>query len=136
MLSRTAENLFWMARYVERAENMARLMDMGRRMGGVPGGSNAKRNEWPSILSAAGCYDGFFAEHDEATPTACMRYLMLDTANSSSVVSCFEYARGTDIQDLSNPTLDLDAIDRGQLARREAVKALSEASERRGVCEG
>ena len=48
----------------------------------------------------------------------------------------FEFAIGTDIQGLSNPRLDLDAIERGQLARREALAALAVANERRGVCEG
>lgn len=101
MLSRTADSLFWMARYIERAENMARLVDMGRRMSGIPGGSGRRRNEWPSVLAAAGVSQGFAARQSaEASSavagdqSAAIAYLMLDKENPSSVVSCIDQARG------------------------------------------
>ncbi|HBN51840.1 MAG TPA: hypothetical protein DD465_22325, partial [Thalassospira sp.] len=55
MLSRTADNLFWLSRYVERAENMARLMEMGYRMALMPAAGDGNRSEWASVLSASGC---------------------------------------------------------------------------------
>ena len=60
MLSRTAENLFWAARYLERAEGSARLIEMGQRMTLIPG---AGREEWRSVASVAGAADVF--EKDE-----------------------------------------------------------------------
>ena len=59
MLSRTADNIFWLSRYVERAENMARLMEMGYRMALMPAAGNGKRSEWASVLSASGCAQGY-----------------------------------------------------------------------------
>lgn len=103
MLSRTADSLFWLARYMERAENTARLVDMGRRMGAIPGsGPNCvggRRSEWPAILAATGCTEGYkerrwsepYAEHDDAL--AACRYLLLEPENPSSVRASFEAAR-------------------------------------------
>lgn len=59
MLSRTAENLYWMARYMERAEATARLLTMGQRMAILPGAHH--RDEWRSVVRAAGV-DGLFPE--------------------------------------------------------------------------
>jgi len=92
MLSRTAENLYWLARYVERAENMARLLDVTIRMAGLfP--HQAGSNEWHSTLIAAGCANGFYAKHEDATPAAVIHYMTRDPDNSSSILSCLETAR-------------------------------------------
>ena len=53
MLSRTAEGLFWMGRYVERMENTARLLDTGRRLDSLPGAAQSS-GEWSSIIVASG----------------------------------------------------------------------------------
>ena len=53
MLSRTAEYLYWISRYMERAETTARLLDVGYRMSLFPNPSGYN-NEWESVLSAAG----------------------------------------------------------------------------------
>lgn len=93
MLSRTADNLFWLSRYVERAENMARLLEMGYRMALMPAAGDGNRSEWSSVLSAAGCAEGFDTENrafDQATITD---YLIFDRDNPSSILNCFEYAR-------------------------------------------
>ena len=52
MLSRTAENLYWLGRYVERAESTARLIEMGRRMVMLP--SAMDNDEWRSVILASG----------------------------------------------------------------------------------
>ncbi len=97
MLSRTADSLFWMARYVERAENMARLVDMGRRMAATPKGPLGRRNEWPAVLAAAGVAQVFVEKTDIPTEKASQRdataFMILDRGNPSSVVSCIEQAR-------------------------------------------
>jgi uncharacterized alpha-E superfamily protein len=94
MLSRTAENLYWLARYMERAETMARLLEVGYRMALMPSAGEGYRNEWASLVAAAGSAQGFadrfgpdFRQRDVET------WLFFDRENPSSVVSCIETAR-------------------------------------------
>lgn len=91
MLSRTAQNLYWMSRYVERAENMARILDVGQRMNNLALDDNA--TEWESTIIAAGCRDSFFAKYDRASAAAVVHHLTSDASNPSSIVSCLETAR-------------------------------------------
>ncbi len=93
MLSRTADSLFWMARYMERAEHTARLIDMGRRMAATPCPKSRFRNEWPAVLSAAGIANIFFERHPSPEHWTVIRYLMLERENPSSVAACFDRAR-------------------------------------------
>ena len=65
MLSRTAENLYWLARYMERAETMARLLEVGYRMALMPSAGEGYRNEWASLVAAAGSSAGFEAKFGE-----------------------------------------------------------------------
>jgi len=90
MLSRTAENLFWMGRYMERAESTARLIEMGQRMTMLPG--SYTDDEWRSVAKASGSADRL---NDEAqiTESTIIRTLILDLDNSSSIRSCLERAR-------------------------------------------
>ena len=94
MLSRTADNLFWLSRYVERAENMARLMEMGYRMAMMPAVGDGNRSEWESVLSASGCHAGY-------DPNAPLRqeevaiFLIFSRENPSSILNCFEAARAS-----------------------------------------
>ena len=55
MLSRTADSLYWVARYMERAENLARILQVGHRMASLAGSLGNPSNEWSSTLVAAGC---------------------------------------------------------------------------------
>ena len=54
MLSRTAENLFWSARYIERADSLARLLEVGYRISLIPNTEAGYNNEWESILETSG----------------------------------------------------------------------------------
>ncbi len=92
MLSRSAEDLYWMARYVERAGATARLIEMGQRMAMLP--RAYARDEWRSVAVAAGALPLLENEPviDEA---AIVRTLMLDKANPSSIRSCLERARAS-----------------------------------------
>jgi uncharacterized alpha-E superfamily protein len=90
-LSRTASDLFWMARYLERAESMARLVEMGARMAMLPTRGGTAWDEWRSVTAAAGC-DGHFAS-PPADVDSLILGLVVDRENPSSIASCFERAR-------------------------------------------
>ena len=59
MLSRTAENLFWSARYIERADSLARLLEVGYRISLIPNTERGYTNEWESILETSGIKNEF-----------------------------------------------------------------------------
>ena len=93
MLSRTAANLFWLGRYMERAENLARILEVGYRMSQMPGGENGQRNEWQSSAVAAACDAGLIEKHGEANLDSAIAYIALDGDNHSSIHSCLRIAR-------------------------------------------
>lgn len=94
MLSRTAENLFWLARYMERADTMARLLEVGYRMALMPSAGEGYRNEWASLVAAAGSSEGFEAKFGETFRQRDVEtWLFYDRENPSSVASCIETAR-------------------------------------------
>ncbi|WP_115720364.1 alpha-E domain-containing protein [Gallaecimonas mangrovi] len=90
MLSRTAANLFWLSRYVERAENMARLMEMGYRMAMMPATGKGYRSEWQSVMAAAGFT---LTDFIPLTQAEVADYLVFDKDNPSSISNCLEQAR-------------------------------------------
>ena len=63
MLGRTANDLFWMSRYIERAENTARLLEVGYRIALLPREGHGQNEEWRSTLRSAGCDQGYLAKH-------------------------------------------------------------------------
>jgi uncharacterized alpha-E superfamily protein len=89
MLSRTAENLFWMARYIERAESTARLITMGQRMAVLP--ASGYRDEWRSVLRVTDS-SGYVGE-GPITEEDIVRILLLDPDNPASIQSCLVRAR-------------------------------------------
>ena len=92
MLGKTANGLFWMARYIERAANTARLVETGQRMALVRQGE--ARTEWRAITAAAGVSDGFDGRHGDAYDAPhVIDYLLRDPSNPSSAVSSIESAR-------------------------------------------
>lgn len=93
MLSRVAEGLFWLSRYVERAENVARLLDAGRRMNTLPTSAEARSAEWTSIVIAAGCSGTFPGPLEAANARTVAQHLIFDEDNASSIRSCFRQAR-------------------------------------------
>lgn len=93
MLSRTADSLFWLARYMERAENVARILSAGHRMASLSQETGGVSNEWHSTLIAAGCEPAYRAVHGEIVSEAAIDFMIRDERNSSSIVSCFETAR-------------------------------------------
>ncbi len=93
MLSRTAENLYWLARYVERAEYLARTIEATLRVTALPNAYVGKTNEWDSALLTAGAAGGFYTHYAEADERSVVDYLLFSTANPSSVRNCIENAR-------------------------------------------
>jgi uncharacterized alpha-E superfamily protein len=93
MLSRTADSLYWLARYVERAENTARTVLVGHWMASMARSLGNPGNEWESTLIATGCEQGYRAKYAEVTPAAVVDYLVRDPENPSSLYSCIETAR-------------------------------------------
>jgi uncharacterized alpha-E superfamily protein len=88
MLSRTAQHLYWMGRYIERADATARLIEMGRRMTMLPGASD----EWRSVARASGCAADL-ADCAEADDAAIITRLLIDAGNRSSIRCCIAQAR-------------------------------------------
>lgn len=93
MLSRTAEGLFWMGRYIERMENVARLLDAGRRLDNLPRDPSQDHSEWSSIIVASGATSTFPIPTKDADGDSVADHLIRDTANPSSINSCIEAAR-------------------------------------------
>ncbi|TMV66026.1 alpha-E domain-containing protein, partial [Thioclava sp. BHET1] len=93
MLSRTAENLFWIARYMERAETMARLLEVGARIALLPSGGTGFRNEWDSLLQASGTAEGFARKYGDPVQRNIESYVFFDRDNPSSIASCIGMAR-------------------------------------------
>lgn len=92
MLSRTADNLYWLSRYVERAENLARILDVALRLANLPSAYAGTSNEWESAIATAGCADAFKAQYDAITPDNVVDFLAVGQ-NSYSIRHCIEVAR-------------------------------------------
>ncbi|HRX40688.1 MAG TPA: alpha-E domain-containing protein, partial [Parvularculaceae bacterium] len=84
MLSRSAENLFWLSRYMERAEATARLIEMGRRMAMLP--SLGTQDDWLSVVRASGSA-AFLPEGETANEASVVDLLLLREDNPSSIRS-------------------------------------------------
>ncbi len=93
MLSRTADHLYWMARYIERAENMARVLDVTYNMSLVPNAADSEAALWEPALQIAGDVEAYEAEHGEYTAAGVIHYLAMDENNSSSIFSALRGAR-------------------------------------------
>lgn len=92
MLARTADNLFWLARYMERADYLARLLQVAGHMSAVRV-DIANSNEWESAIVASGSRDSYFARYENADEANVIDFLAFDRENSSSILNCIETAR-------------------------------------------
>src|SRR5262245_29322633 len=91
MLSRLADSLYWMSRYVERAENVARFIEVNTWLSlDLPGGY---QEQWSPLISTTGD-DALFAEHyDRASERNVFHFLTFDTRNPNSIFSTITAAR-------------------------------------------
>jgi uncharacterized alpha-E superfamily protein len=92
MLSRTADNLYWIARNMERAETVARLLEVGARMSLLPT-AQGYRSDWDSLLRASGNATGYGAKYGAPDQALIEDYLFFDRDNPNSVASCLTRAR-------------------------------------------
>ena len=95
MLSRTADHLFWLARYIERAENLARVLDVTHEMSLVPNSHLSESDLWMPALEITGNTDAFTEAYGELTAAKAIHYLSLDASNPSSIYSALKSARET-----------------------------------------
>ena len=93
MLSRTAGDLFWTGRYVERADFISRLTDATLRLAALPSSYGGDVSAWTSALIAAGISDLYAEHHPELSEKTALQFLSLDPANPSSMHYCIERAR-------------------------------------------
>ena len=93
MLARTADNLYWLARYIERAEFVARILEAAQRLTAMPLSYVGATNEWQSAVATAGSAKAFAAHYAEANEESVIDFLAFSAANPSSIRSCFELAR-------------------------------------------
>ncbi|MEM7192490.1 MAG: alpha-E domain-containing protein, partial [Pseudomonadota bacterium] len=92
MLSRTAEDLYWMARNMERAENTARMLDVSFRLSLLPSSLDRKAQFEPILAIAPG--DGtFYERYSELSHENLVRYVGLDPENAGSIYSLMRNAR-------------------------------------------
>ena len=93
MLSRTASNLYWMSRYVERAENTARILDVAYRMSLLTRDPHLQDQEWFAPLNITGTLFPFSGRQDEVNAHQVLHFMALDPDNPASIYNCALQAR-------------------------------------------
>ncbi|HYM47730.1 MAG TPA: alpha-E domain-containing protein [Burkholderiaceae bacterium] len=93
MLSRTADHLFWMARYTERAENTARMLDVNVQTALLPQSISSAELLWRGMLGISELQPQFEAHYDKLTPQNVLRFMVTDPSTPSSIYSCLQGAR-------------------------------------------
>jgi uncharacterized alpha-E superfamily protein len=89
LLSRWAESLFWLARYIERVENLARILDVQETFARDSGG----RSDWRLVLVINADEEAFFKRHAEADSNSVLRFYVTDRTNPTSILSNIHGAR-------------------------------------------
>lgn len=126
MLGRVAGQLYWMARYSERAENMARILDVADRMTLTPQTDQTRESAWFSALEVAGSHAAYDEKHGEIAGDKVLHFLAFDSENPSSIRSSIWTAREnaralrgsitTEMFEAINATwLELSAMDKAVL---------------------
>ncbi len=93
MLSRTADHLFWMSRYMERAENTARMLDVNYQTSLLPQSADAAEKGWKGLLGISELSGDFARRHGSVDARSVMQYMVSDAQNPSSIRSCLMAAR-------------------------------------------
>lgn len=93
MLSRTADHLFWMARYTERAENTARMLTVNLETAMMSQVAASPQPSWEAPLRSTEVEHQFEAGHDQPVAEEVMGFMALDEQNPSSIASCLRRAR-------------------------------------------
>ena len=93
MLSRTADHLFWMSRYTERAENTARMLDVNYQTSLLPQSAAVAELGWQGLLSISELVPAYQSRHGDVSQRAVMEFMVKDEDNPSSIISCLRAAR-------------------------------------------
>jgi uncharacterized alpha-E superfamily protein len=93
MLSRTADHLYWMSRYIERAESLARLVDAHYRMSLLPHSGATLAQSLRSTMAALQMEEAYKERHAIIEPRAVFEFVSLDRDYSGSILSCLRVAR-------------------------------------------
>ena len=93
MLSRTADHLFWMARYTERAENTARMLDVNLQTQLLPQSAEAAEQGWRALLGISELQPAFDDKYPAITHKDVIDFMVKDPENPSSIASCLTHAR-------------------------------------------
>jgi uncharacterized alpha-E superfamily protein len=93
MLSRTADHLFWMSRYTERAENTARMLDVNYQTSLLPQSEAVAQLGWQGLLSISELLGPYGQMHGDIVAREVMDFMVKDESNPSSIVSCLSAAR-------------------------------------------
>ena len=93
MLSRTADHLYWMSRYSERAESLARLVEAHYRMSLLPHAPDALANSLSATMRALQLEGAYLQRHTVIEPRAVYEFLTLDKDHTGSIVNCLRAAR-------------------------------------------
>jgi uncharacterized alpha-E superfamily protein len=151
MLSRTADSLFWMGRYTERAENTARMLDVNTQMSLLPQTDDQAAVAWKAMVSISELETAYGKKHAGYGTDSVLNFMARDVDNSSSIISCLRSAREnaravrgsltTEVWETVNTTwleaqkmLDQGALERDPSAFFEWVKFRSHLT--RGVTVG
>jgi len=93
MLSRTADHLFWMSRYTERAENTARMLDVNYQTSLLPQSTAVAQVGWQGLLSISELSVAYESKYGGVNARDVMDFMVRDEKNSSSIISCLKNAR-------------------------------------------
>jgi uncharacterized alpha-E superfamily protein len=93
MLARTAEALFWTARYMERADYLARLLETAQRAASLPASYGGSSTEWESAVASAGAAEPFYARYGDANEVTVRDWLAFSPDYASSICNCLTTAR-------------------------------------------
>jgi uncharacterized alpha-E superfamily protein len=93
MLSRTADHLYWMSRYIERAESLARLVDAHYRMSLLPHSPEVLAQSLSATMTALHMEQAYVARHKKIEPKAVFEFVSLDREYGGSIFNCLKVAR-------------------------------------------
>lgn len=91
MLSRVADSVYWMSRYIERAENVARFVDVNQQL--LLDAPDAEDGQWAPLVAITGDTKLFEARYGSPTRSSVVRFLLFDREYGNSVVACLRAAR-------------------------------------------
>ena len=135
MLSRTADHLYWMARYMERAENLARMLDTTYRTSLLPQAGDESAANWGRLLRIMDIELQYQAKNTAITAEAVLELMIFDRDNPSSITNCLRAmrenahaVRGTLTSEmwdaLNGAWLELQRFERKRMDREEFARFL------------